>query len=100
MSAGEQERTGKRFEALFVPTDDRPTIRRRFGAPGAQTFIDGATKEKRAAYLARHGAPAAGEDWSDSGRGSPGWLSRWILWGPSPDIRKNVKRLGGAFVAH
>ena len=33
---------------------------------------------KRAAYLKRHGAPAAREKWGNFA--SPGALSRWILW--------------------
>ena len=49
-----------------------------FGAPGASTYADGAGEAKRRAYLARHGAAAAGENWADPA--TPGFWSRWALW--------------------
>ena len=49
-----------------------------FGAEGAETFADGASESKRAAYLARHGAPSAGEKWDDPS--TAGFWARWVLW--------------------
>ena len=32
------------------------------------------------AYIARHGAEKAGENWGKSGANTPGFFSRWVLW--------------------
>ncbi len=48
-----------------------------FGQKGSETFTEGASEEKKKAYLARHGK-SPGEDWSDPT--TPGALSRWLLW--------------------
>jgi hypothetical protein len=48
-----------------------------FGQPGATTYIDGASDEKRNAYLARH-SKSPGEDWEKPD--TAGALSRWLLW--------------------
>lgn len=100
LSRGEQAQYGKRFEAVFEArgANSRGPVVRRFGAPGAVTWVDGAPKEKKKAYIARHGAPKSGQDWTESGRGTPGWLSRWILWGPSRSLKKNVQRKGGRVI--
>ena len=81
----------KRLVAVF---DNK---RVQFGQPGATTYVDGASEQKKSAYLARHGAPLSREDWGPSGRQTAGYLSRWVLWGPSRDIAANVRRIGGTF---
>ena len=87
------EGSSKRLVAVF---DDG--VRVRFGRPGgATTYVDGATEQKKAAYLARHGSPLSREDWGPSGRQTAGYLSRWILWGPTRDMKMNIRRLGGTF---
>ena len=40
-------------------------------------------KKKKSAYLERHGADKAGEDWTKSGRKTAGFYSRWVLWNKS-----------------
>ena len=82
----------KRFVAVF---DNK---RVHFGQPNATTYVDGATEQQKAAYLARHGSPLSREDWSPTGRQTAGYLSRWVLWGPTRDLATNVRRLGGKYV--
>lgn len=45
-----------------------------FGSSVSTTFAEGASEQKRDAYLARH---RVNEDWTTPNAGS---LSRWILW--------------------
>jgi len=61
-----------------------------FGSATGQTFIDHADELKKQNYLKRH---QVREDWTTV---NPGSLSRFILWGPSPDIEVNLK----AFLEH
>lgn len=79
-------RQNKRFRAIFRRENGR-TFHRDFGSPGATTFADIADPQKRAAYLARHGAAAAGQDWNRPD--TPGALSRWILW-ERPNMQQAV----------
>lgn len=51
---------------------DRKTIQ--FGSKGSQTFTEGASEQKRDAYIARH---SVREDFNKIG---PASLSRFILW--------------------
>lgn len=76
---------GKRAMAIFSGKDmkDKTVY---FGMVDSKgTYYDiGNTdfgRQKRAAYLARHGK--MGEDWTKSGMLTPGFWSRWALW---PDI--------------
>ncbi len=85
----ESARADKRFVAIFEDGE-----RVNFGQRDAQTFVDGASEAKKNAYLARHGAAGARENWEDIR--TPGALSRWILWGDSRDLAENVRKLGGA----
>lgn len=94
---GTQAASRKRFVATFH--DNRQRVR--FGQPGATTYIDGASEAKKAAYLARHGAVnsdgIARENWTLSGSRTPGYLSRWLLWGPSRSLAVNASMRGGNF---
>ena len=60
----------KRFVAIF--TNGK---RVKFGQPGANTYLDGASEQTRKNYIARH---RVNENWSDPY--SPGALARYILW--------------------
>jgi hypothetical protein len=84
-------RGSKRLVAVF---DNK---RVQFGQPNATTYVDGATEQQKAAYLARHGSALSREDWGPSGRQTAGYLSRWVLWGPTRNMAANVRRLGGTF---
>ena len=81
MQIANSNRKGKRFVATFKTGE-----RVHFGASGASTYIDHGDKNKRAAYLARHGG--GNEDWNDPY--TPGSLSRWILWGDYTSIDGNI----------
>jgi hypothetical protein len=52
--------------------EDRKKIS--FGSKTSTTFAEGATEQKKEAYLARH---KVNEDWTTPNAGS---LSRWVLW--------------------
>ncbi len=74
-------RKDKRYQAVFCLCDKKNACKGSnhktvsFGQPGATTFIDGASEEKKAAYIARH---KVRENWSDPT--SAGALSRFLLW--------------------
>jgi len=78
-------------KSVCLPSE-RKTIQ--FGSKTSTTFAEGASEQKRDAYLARHGAPGAGESWTTA---TPGALSRWILWSAKTikqgiaNFKKNVK---------
>lgn len=63
-----------------------------FGSPTGFTYIDEATEKIKENYLKRH---SVNEDWTKI---NPASLSRFILWGNSRDINKNItnyfKRFG------
>jgi hypothetical protein len=72
-------RKDKRLEAIFK---DGTSIH--FGAKNGSTYIDHGDKKKRENYIKRH---QVNEDWNTVNAGS---LSRFILWGDSNDIGKNI----------
>jgi hypothetical protein len=80
MEIYDSDKRGKRLVALF---EDGTTTY--FGLDGGTTFIDVGNREMRTNYLARH---RPNEDWNDYK--SAGALSRYILWGASTDIHKNI----------
>lgn len=72
-------RKDKRLEAIFK---DGSSIH--FGAKNGSTYIDHGDKKKRENYIKRH---KVNEDWDTVNAGS---LSRFILWGDSNNIGKNI----------
>jgi len=56
-----------------------------FGSKGSKTYISGASIKVKDAYIKRH---EVRENWNNI---NPGSLSRYILWGKSKDINKNIK---------
>lgn len=74
-------RAGKRFMATYA---NGKVVH--FGQAGGQTYIDHGDKAKREAYLARH---KKRENWNDPF--SAGSLSKFITWGESTDINKNIE---------
>jgi len=81
MEIYDSDKRGKRLVALF---EDGTTTY--FGLEGGMTYIDHGDKVMRKNYLARH---KVNEDWDDYK--SAGSLSKWILWGASTDIHKNIR---------
>lgn len=64
----------KRAIAFFL-MDNGKTIKRKFGSAVGFTYFDGASDEKRNAYIARH---KVREDFNDVF--SAGSISRFVLW--------------------
>tara|TARA_R110000824_G_scaffold107719_5_gene254220 strand:- start:172 stop:483 length:312 start_codon:yes stop_codon:yes gene_type:complete len=81
----------KKYKAVFCDCATTTTCKNRyrkavhFGSKGSTTYIDGADDEARANYIKRH---RVNEDWTDGQ--SPGALSRYLLWGDSKDLDKNI----------
>ncbi len=76
----QSDRKDKRYLATF---ENGTKIH--FGLKGGQTYIDHMDKAKREAYLKRH---KKNENWDDPY--TAGSLSRYILWGDSGNINKNI----------
>ena len=74
----------KKLDAKFE-TDSGRTKTVSFGAKGMDDYTKTGDKEQRARYIHRH---AAKENWNKLD--SPGALSRWILWGESTSLMKNI----------
>jgi hypothetical protein len=74
-------RKTKRFKIEF----SEPKKIFHFGLKNGNTYIDHHDDLKRENYLKRH---MVNEDWSEVNSGS---LSAFILWGPSSDLRINLK---------
>ena len=74
----------KRFMATFTKENGK-TKKVNFGSKGANTYIDGADEKTKENYLKRH---KVRENWDSFI--SPGALSRWIIWGDSKNVNKNV----------
>ena len=80
MKVEKSEREDKRLKAIF---DSRVV---HFGSPSpSRAYVDHGDAEKRRAYLARH---KPRENWNNPF--SAGALARWVLWGNSTDINKNI----------
>ena len=73
----------KKYMAVFEK-DGKP-LTTHFGAKGMSDYTQHGDPERRLAYLRRH---RANEDWSDPT--SAGALSRFILWGDSTSLAKNI----------
>jgi hypothetical protein len=64
-----------------------------FGQLGSNTYAEGASQEKRKAYIARHEGNPKEKELIKNLTISPALLSRYILWGESKNIEKNVSIL-------
>lgn len=69
--------------AMFENMGRTKTIH--FGSKGMDDYTISKNKEQRERYLTRH---RANEDWNKPD--SAGALSRYILWGDSTSIHKNI----------
>jgi hypothetical protein len=76
----QSDRKDKRYKAIF---DNGKQVH--FGLKGGQTYIDHMDKLKRENYLKRH---IKRENWDDPY--TAGSLSRFITWGDSSNINKNL----------
>lgn len=73
----------KKMMAMFENMGRTKTIH--FGQKNADDYTISKNKEQRERYLTRH---RANEDWNKPD--SAGALSRYILWGDSTSIHKNI----------
>ena len=85
LSVTPSQKPEKKLDAKFE-TDTGRTKVVSFGAAGMEDYTKTHDKEQRARYLKRH---SANEDWNK--KDSPGALSRWILWGESTSLLKNIQ---------
>jgi hypothetical protein len=79
MELYESNQKNKRFMAIINGK------KYHFGSQGSSTYIDHHDKKKRENYIKRH---QVREDWDEV---NPGSLSRYLLWGDSTSLEKNVK---------
>jgi hypothetical protein len=84
LSVTPSSKPDKKLDAKFE-TDTGRTKVVSFGAKGMDDYTKTHDKEQRARYINRH---SANENWSKLD--SPGALSRWILWGESTSLMKNI----------
>jgi hypothetical protein len=80
-------RKDKKFKAVI--SDGREI---HFGLKGSVTYIDGASSDKRNAYLKRHLANKTENNLISNLIMSPSLLSAYILWNTN-DIAKNINIL-------
>ena len=78
MEIYESKRKDKRFMAIIKGK------KYHFGLKNGSTYIDHKDKTKRENYIKRH---IINEDWSKINAGS---LSRYLLWGHSTSLEKNI----------
>ena len=79
MELYESNRKNKRFVAIIKGK------KYNFGLKNGSTYIDHHDKIKRQNYIKRH---QVRENWNEVNSGS---LSRWILWGDSTSLERNIK---------
>ena len=77
------EKSNKPNKKLVIKFSD-PNLTIHFGSKNSSTFLDHHDKVKRSNYLKRH---QVNENWDQVNAGS---CSRYILWGPTTDINKNL----------
>jgi hypothetical protein len=92
VSVSKSDKALKKYKAIFCvckskvsmcQPPDRKVVH--FGSKGSTTYIDGADDVARRNYIKRH---RVNEDWKDGT--SAGALSRYLLWGDSTDLDKNI----------
>jgi|DEB0MinimDraft_6_1074348.scaffolds.fasta_scaffold64868_2 hypothetical protein len=94
LSVKPSERKDKRYTATFCKCKEKNACRGEnhknvsFGDPTATTYVDGASEQKKAAYIARH-SKVKGEDFNKPQ--TPGSLAFHLLWGSYRSLRENIK---------
>ena len=80
-------RKGKKYTAIL---DTGKEVH--FGSDVSQTYVEGASKEKRSAYLKRHLANPVEKHHVENLVMSPALLSAYLLWS-GPSLEKNIQVL-------
>jgi hypothetical protein len=81
VSLKKSDRGDKKYVIVFK----EPNTTIHFGSKNSRTYLDHGNKTVRENYIKRH---RVNEDWSKINAGS---LSRYLLWGDTTDINKNLK---------
>lgn len=76
-------RPNKRFTAVFDIDGKQKTVH--FGDVSMNTYIDHGDKKRRSAYWSRHRKDLLTNDAT-----KPGYLSFYLLWGPSTSLKNNI----------
>lgn len=79
----------KKYVAIF---DNGKRIN--FGSSTSTTFVEGASKEKKVAYIKRHLANEGEKNKIQKLIPSPALLSYYLLWNTN-DLQKNIRILNG-----
>ena len=77
------EKSNKPNKKLVITFSD-PKLTIHFGSKNSSTFLDHHDEVKRVNYLKRH---IVNEDWNQINAGS---LSKWLLWGKTTDLERNL----------
>jgi len=83
--------SSKPDKKLVATISNGRTKRIHFGSKGSTTFINGASIEKKNAYIQRH---KVNENWNEV---NPGSLSRFLLWGNSRNLKNNINSYKNKF---
>ena len=75
----------KKLQAVFYDKDKKKVKTIHFGSAGMDDYTKTKDKAQRQRYLDRH---RKNENWNDPM--TAGALSRWILWGDSTSLNKNI----------
>ncbi|AGE48362.1 hypothetical protein PBCVAN69C_132R [Paramecium bursaria Chlorella virus AN69C] len=67
----------KKFQAIFYNKDGKKLKTVRFGARGYEDYTIHHDRERMKRYDMRH---KSREDWTRSGKYTPGFWSKWLLW--------------------
>ena len=74
---------GKKYTFIYKENNKGRIIH--FGSGVSETYVEGASEEKKRAYISRH---KVNENWNEINAGS---CARFILWGDSRSIRTNLE---------
>ncbi len=77
------EKSNKPDKKLVIKFSE-PNLTIHFGSKHSLTYLDHRDKHKRSNYLKRH---KVNEDWNQINAGS---LSKWLLWGKTTDLERNL----------
>jgi hypothetical protein len=83
VSISPSERESKKYKAVFRKGDKTKTVH--FGAYGMEDYTQHHDKERRERYRDRHKKDLRTDDPTRAG-----YLSYYILWGDSTDMKTNV----------
>jgi len=81
-----------KWVGVFTDPVEKHERRIPFGAKGYSDYTQHKNPLRRERYIARH---KAREDWNNPM--TAGALSKYILWGESTDIRRNVRQFKNRF---